>query len=701
MGGMEAREDPPLRQPPVPWAEVNFASLVLPPPPALSTFQSIVPTQASPATAESLAAVERGWTTVTRSKKRLPTTPPNTAPPPEARRRRLNNPDKKNASVGTDDLPRLGGKRLPGNGRQPPRTPAPTYEVLLSPTPLPRYAERNPAGGIGPLRPAMDGSRAIFLEEGNPRAAQPRSPQEHSSGSAAMDIDPAPDHADSPTLDVPLALGAHRSPLAYQYALATPALRAGVEVSSPEGCNPTTTLQIIETHQAQEHNRPYPPQDRRGNSAETGPLSLNDPFAHAGPSRVSQRHDYPSLLDGEHGLAAPSSAQSTFEPLAHSTPRVNPLTGKPTLINNPTTTSTFSYPARPVDRHPLQHPLFPSMPTPLGGLPDIRFSDPDGVVAGTDSAFLRTMREDSTDNARPFRVPMVEGLPPEPVVRDIQSRAYQTIREATGESEFWIIPPRPAGTPGEGHPSSWFVRGLSRHGARLLETRRVISNPAITIFIYPLTLSADHVATLGGFISDVGGQIENMIRGTFGDLEVRTILAQHVASNPIFDNIPTDLGVEFVLETLEVATMVLESGAIIANVYLQSPAVGTDGWRYLRHAISLVPFVDGYNAPAVVRTYRCAICAGGDHPSHACQYPSLPGWRGPTPPPENPTPLPPPPGNALVYRPRPQNEARPRLPKGKGRGHPGPPPWNPPGQNSHGGHGGPAGGATGIGSRPY
>lgn len=651
-------------------------------------------TQAPTATVEDLAAVEAGWTTVARSKKHLPTTPPNTAPPPEARRRKLNNPDKKNASVGTDDLPRRGGKRLPSNGRQPPRTPAPTYEVLLSPTPLPRYAERNPAGRAGPRCPAMDGSRAIFLEEGIPPAEPPQNPHEHSSESA-MEVDPAPSQADPPTLDVPLTLGARRSPLAYQFALATPVLHAGVEVSSPAGRDLTTTLQIMEAPCPYEHARL-----RRDAADELGPPPLCDPLPIASPSRQARREDFLVHLDGDPGMAAPSSAQSTFEPLAHSTPRVNPLTGKPTSIGNPPVT-TSAYPSRPADRYPLQHPLFPAMPTPLGGFPDIRFSDPDGVIMGTDSTFLQTMRDDSSDNARPFRIPMVEGLPPEPVVRDIQSRAYQTIREATGESEFWIVPPRPSNVPGEAPPSSWFVRGLSRHGVRLLETRRVISNPAITIFIYPLTIRADHVATLGGFISNVGGQIENMIRATFGSIEVRTILAQHVASNPLFDDFPTDLGVEFVLETLEVATMVLEGGAIIANIYIQSPAVGTDGWRYLRQAISLIPFVDGYNAPAVVRTYRCTICAGGDHPHHACRYPTLPGWRGPTPPSDNPTPLPPPPGNALVYRPRPQSEPRPRPQKGKGRGHPGPAPWHSSNPNGYGGHGGPAGGAAGMGLRPY
>ncbi len=306
---------------------------------------------------------------------------------------------------------------------------------------------------------------------------------------------------------------------------------------------------------------------------------------------------------------------------------------------------------------------------PHDGYPLICHNDTDSVVAGTDALFLASLHADMEDEPIPFRIPMVDGVPPEAMVRDIIMRVRLTLSDLTGEAEFFITPPQLSLVPGDQVPSVWFVRGLSPQGAAILSTIPVISNPSITLFIYRLTATPSLVITLGGLASNVGQQIENMVWTTFTHPHVRAVITDLLEANPIFAGIPSNMGVNFVLETLEVRVTVLDNGAIVVNVYLQSPGAEPEGWCYLRASVARMPFVDGFNALAVVRAYRCDVCTGDDHPMHACRFPTLSGWRGPVPPPEVTNAAPSQLGNALVFRPRNQTTggARSRAPKGKGR----------------------------------
>ena len=301
---------------------------------------------------------------------------------------------------------------------------------------------------------------------------------------------------------------------------------------------------------------------------------------------------------------------------------------------------------------------------------------------------------------------MMEGALPEHITRDVQNRVYQTIQDITGEERFWVVPPRPSGIRGDLETCTWFVRGLSQESAAVLIDMGVVSNPAVTMFLSPLTVRPELLVSLGGFVSNIGNQIEDMVRQAVGCPGVRAVLEQLAAANPIFDNVPLPIAADYALERLEIDVIVLAGGAIVANAYMQSPAADAEGWRYLRSMVAAIPFVSAYNAPAAVRVYRCAICSGNDHPMNTCRFPTLHGWQGPIPPPDPPSTCPPPPGSALVYRPR-QSYAQPpgrgRLPKNKHRMAFGQPTGGP--QYGGGGRGGGAAGDSGNGGnsgpRPY
>ena len=388
----------------------------------------------------------------------------------------------------------------------------------------------------------------------------------------------------------------------------------------------------------------------------------------------------------------------------------NPLTGKPSRVGgNPSCDSPSEAVAGRLPEPTQQtFQLYPMMPAPPGGMPPVRFADPDGAVMGTNRSFLQSLRDDiGTDETISFRIPMMEGVPPEHIIRDVQNRVYQTVREVTGESRFWVVPPRPSGIPGDPNPCAWFIRGLSHESNAVLTNIRVVSNPAVTMFISPLTVRPELVVSLGGFASNIGDQIETMIRDAISGPGICAIIEQLVATNPLFSGLPYSIAIAYVLETLEIDVITLAGGAIVANVYMQSPAIDFEGWRYLRDAVAAIPFTSTYNAPPAVRTYRCTICAGNDHPANACRFPTMDGWRGPVPPPEPVNTNPPPPGSALVYKPRQQNApqygppAKGRLTKGRPKGPGFPPAEGNPGPNGFGTGQGPTGGAGGAGMRAF
>ena len=704
-----------------------------------------------------------GWMTVNRNKnkKRACITPPPQSLPPPGRRRRLDGPNTRSLGVGTRAMTARAGTNPIRDTTK--RTPAPPYDTLLSPTPLPRYAERNPIPPQGPPSPTMMGRSPNFLEELVPAPAPEPAPAlapalalalAHAqvppslgtSESDRMDIDMAP--ADSlaesegnapsrvrlsppspvPSLNLPLQTPAGKEIFTFHFNASTSPITRGqapLPSAPPPPVSPVVLMDYANCHGA--YALPPPSHARQ--------YEIHRPLA--GPSRLANDFEALERISAEqHRMSAPSLPTSSIPSLSTLAPSSsssssssptkragataaaaaaaipaghNPLTGKPSRVggtsdHNPPSESLTGRHTEPT----LQtFQLYPMMPAPPGGMPPVRFADPDGAIAGTDRAFLQSLRNDiDTDETIAFRIPMMEGAPPEHITRDVQNRVYQTVREVTGESRFWVVPPRPSGTPRDPVACAWFIRGLSHESNAVLTSISVISNPAVTMFISPLTVRPELVVSLGGFASNIGDQIESMIRDAIGGPGICAIIEQLVAINPLFSGIPYSTAIAYVLETLEVDIITLASGAIVANVYMQSPAVDFEGWRYLREAVAAIPFINSYNAPAVVRTYRCIICSGSDHPANACRFPTMHGWRGPHPPPEPTNTDPPPPGSALVYRPRQPNAPQQgppkgRLTKGRPRGPGLPPTGGNPGPNGFGAGQGPAGGAGGVGMRPF
>ncbi|KAI0719407.1 hypothetical protein C8T65DRAFT_693369 [Cerioporus squamosus] len=352
----------------------------------------------------------------------------------------------------------------------------------------------------------------------------------------------------------------------------------------------------------------------------------------------------------------------------------------------------------------------PEMPVPRGGFPEIRYDDPDSVTLGSDQDFVDAVRC-SDDNTVILHFPLLLGVPPERLRADVMDRTYDSVRGITGESEFFVVPPRPSRIPVPGAPASaWFLRGLTAAGADMMIQRRFVSTPLVTYSVHELTPDPQVILVLTGFATNIGTQIATMIRTTFESAEVRHILAQHVALNPMFSGMPPNDAVDYLLETVSVDVSTHSDRTIAARVYMQSPAIDVDAWRYLRESIARVVFEDGLNSPAVPTLYRCDICAGSDHPSHACPYPGLPGYLGPVLRPEPAREAPPQPGSSLIFRQRESREMCNANANGNGNGSGNsngkqrkargpfyPPGEGPPFNHGHNGRGGGPGAAGGSG----
>ncbi len=406
--------------------------------------------------------------------------------------------------------------------------------------------------------------------------------------------------------------------------------------------------------------------------------------------------DFSRLAAHHTNLIANAPYQSTPSPLP-----LNPLTGRVSKVGQRQQSGPIRY------REPAIPPciLHPRMPVPVGGYPRIRFQDPDSLTVGTDEAILADMRDiKKSGTVLGVRVARVNGVPPDKHARNICGWIEAITTDITGESRVSCVPPRPASVRRQGEPGPfvWFLCDLTEEGATVMLDVGVVSCPTISFFVFPLTVPADLVIVLTGFVNTAGFQIEAMIRNIFEGPAMRAIIDQFVPANPLFRETPTDLATQFVLETLEIELDTLGGSIPCAKVYIASPSGTTDGWRRFREAVARVPFEDRYNPRASIRTLSCEICSGNDHTMQTCRFPTLPGWKGPVPAPEQIQDEPALMGSELVFAPRAGGGAN-NLKKQGGAGKSGGyysqqsgPPFG--GQNFGGGRGGGgAGGAGGYG----
>lgn len=307
--------------------------------------------------------------------------------------------------------------------------------------------------------------------------------------------------------------------------------------------------------------------------------------------------------------------------------------------------------------------LQPEMRIPRGGWPGVRFDDPDSTVRGSDMNYIAELRNAmETSGSRLDRAtvvvycPMIRGHPPMDLAQSAMDRVTTSINAITGETRFTVCPPRPApgrplGPQGKPLGAIFFARDLTRRGADMMLEKHLVSSPLITYFVFPLTVRPEIVIILGKLMTNVGSQIPEMVRSTFGGTDIRNILAVHVAMNPRFDGHLAEVGVESVLSTLEVN--VAQAGRRYdAQVYIWSPTTNAEGWRHLRAAVARIPFDDGYNSRPSVEAYQCGVCLGNDHLEERCPYPTLEGWQGPVPPPPQLSEPAPQLGNTLIFNPR-------------------------------------------------
>ncbi len=627
------------------------------------------------------------------------------------RRRRLNNGmPRREAAVGTSDrtpanftssiAPSPSNARataahtdhaqmVASTSRLPPQSPV-TLSALLPRTPPPPhlddedYLDLATLTTYGSAQPGADGHETLpaAMDVDPPEVAVP------SRGSAGL----GPALASTSTLDVPLRHQTVAEPLARQFHIQTPLQQHDVlyrrQAALPQRPPPDPPIagpyMVRDVPPRQDlpredgwrsttgappvapHARGYPraaqrtplqiiPEDRTARQLQDA-LS-QDQENIPPPYALATRAQHPR---GTHDQRAPLLDLRSLETntVVSATERTHPRgtsheppRGTRSLdesIHAPTAAARGSVP-----RNPVATPARQSMQEPRGGYPLVRFNDHHGHIRGTDPAHIAEIRADAPTSVLVVRFPGVTALPPGRMVTNINQRMSATCREEFGEPNVWLVPPRPdpLAAPGDYEPRAWFLLGHSPQLGEELLRRFCISTHILTFFVFPLDIEPDLVLTLGGFASNIGFQIESMIRATFESVAIRNILAQQIAMNPRYDGMSDDSGVEYVLESVDIEVITVDQ-TYAANIFLSSPASTPENFRIMRDAIASIPFINSFNAPAEPLWFECELCASHDHPTQACRYPTLPGWLGPVLPSE---PRPPQPqfgpGSALTYRP--------------------------------------------------
>ncbi len=769
---------PPSAQPHVPWADATFPEA----PSGPFTWMPIVtPNQVQGASVLQLQAIQANQTATAMDQVAAPT--PGDGGPwmvvrrkrrggalqhPGGNRRRVDDEDRQDAGVGTNDaIVRPQTARTHGKTAAPRPVPpssgpfaftfATNDEAPISPTPLPTQSppqlQRSP-----PTPHLSDGD---YYNPGNPLSvpAASATPEISVASSAPMEIDPQrPPSAVQAvvgqgtgargervsTMNVPLQQFRSSGTLEHEFGVQTPPQEQDVleptsRVRQPIPFTPGIFADSVRPRGGERARNAEPKQgeqttqgrmERRRDGQQLVLRTTRQDAGSAMPSPAARDDGQRAAANDATRLDARFVAQADrdftrlndmrmarVEGPRHSTPAtlINPLTGRAVRTGLQTHISATSRAkiSPPTQRHIVQ----PMMPKPREGFPVSHFSDPDSVAVGSDMKHVNDMRKISeVKTVVGVRIPKVRGVPPDAYARGIRECMEQAVYEITGEVNFRIGVPRAPTTHNQGDPLPvlWYIRDLSNAGAKQMLDMQLVSCPAITFFTYPLAVKADVVIILGGFISNVDGQIENMIWETFKGEEIRAIIRRLTATNQVLAEYQED-AVDFVLETVTIEVDTLGSGAIIAKVYAENPAGNDEGWRIFREAVARVPFVDGYNPRAVVRTFSCTICSANDHPEHACPFPSLPGWCGPTLTPEPVVNDALPMGNEIVYMPRGLNEGWGGNNGGGGNGNQGGgfgqrKNFARPGQNTGhgqgpnafgGGKGSGAGPSNGPGYRPY
>ncbi len=655
---------------------------------------------------QSTTDVPHGWKVKT-SKKRRAGPPRN---PPLSSRPRILGPEKTSMGVGTADATpnpfnafhNTFNFALANTGANP----GPSMEFQMDP-----LETTPPFARAQPLPPAPDGVPCLPpVATSTPRLEQRAIPERNGSSGAQttpMDVDrplvAVPPGAPSPprstqatdsarTLDLSLRHFS-RAPLNRQFDEQTPRQEQDVlsrrlapiparAPALPPIAGPYTVRDVPTrsrtgrgtSREATAGDSPYPATSANAPRGGRPPLAAIQEEARDGLTGEEQRYDDenmppPSMaLSRARSLQPPALAgpglnppRRSVQPMTHQSevrgpPQANQLARRP-LPEGAARPDFFGPPQGQLPPPPLsmqqpttQIPFRPLMPEPRGGYPLVRFNDYEALLEGTDPPLLRDLRAGPELSALIVFFPMVLALPHDDMVSEFNNRISVVSNELIGEPNVWLVPPRPPpnATPDDPIPRAWFMQGMTPEGAQRFLDIFAVSCPLMTFFVYPLAIEPELILTLGGFASNVGNQIENLITTTFHSMEVRNIIAQHVAMNQIFDDMD---GVSYVLETLDVEILALGNRTFIANVIMLSPATTAENHRLLRDAIARIPFQNAANAPASPRWYVCEVCAGNDHPTHACRFFTLPGWVGPVPQQEQSRVMNQP-GSAMIFLPR-------------------------------------------------
>lgn len=274
-------------------------------------------------------------------------------------------------------------------------------------------------------------------------------------------------------------------------------------------------------------------------------------------------------------------------------------------------------------------------PTPPGGFPEIHHAMHDALTRGMDPNCIRSPETAANDPVLYVQVFNI-GYPASlQQARELTREITAAITAFSGETGFVVVPPVPpqgARLNPRDLPLTWPILGLTGGTVDRAATQHTLSYQTITLFAYRQTQAIPRwTIRLIGFTHNVGNQIQTMVREAFETGPIRRCIEEMAAENPDFAPwMEPSLRADALLHTLQVDVFVMSSGAIFANILMDSPTADPEVRRAWIEELHMIEFRSPYNAPARAQhTTRCEGCHSVAHPTHLCPFPHIPGWNGP------------------------------------------------------------------------
>ncbi|KAI0685500.1 hypothetical protein C8T65DRAFT_701508 [Cerioporus squamosus] len=271
---------------------------------------------------------------------------------------------------------------------------------------------------------------------------------------------------------------------------------------------------------------------------------------------------------------------------------------------------------------------------PTGGFPRIHREDPEARIRGMAVEWIQEIWTDPPHSSFLLDVFNYRYTEDETYNRRISERLRNRVEQATGDSNFDVVPPEAdprLNARSRDLPTTWAIRGLSAAGVANALRRGVWSFHDISFFAFPRAAErTSWICMLEGFLDGNATKIRAAVLRALAEEDMRAWLEAMVETNTEFQGTSVADGVRAIIASVRVEPMRMGNGNFVANIFIRSPTRDIREWRRWAENLRARRYRTFANGTGRVRhTTRCSGCHGVSHPTHICPFPRLRGWNGP------------------------------------------------------------------------